>query len=336
MAKVYATWPFHMVQMGRETTPGTAVAATTVWRGPYGGPQDQRKREAAEEDIGLIMSAKRSYDTWLGVSLPIPDTKLTFEQVAHLFEGGIQTATPSGTNPTFTRVYKWPTDGSNPTAIKTYTLEAANSLALTDGKKIPFNWISEFTLSGKAGEAWTMGGTWQGQRFTALTAFTTSIAKPTVEVAKFPNSKLYIDASGGTIGTTQLTGVFMGFSIKVNTGIEWVPVGDGNLYPVAIKRGMPDVTYSLTLELEQDTGVSTVATERAAYESDAYRLMRVEILGTGTKKLWIDVSGRYTSVGQPSKEGETNTTVTFEGHADLSTVDDLFTTFTLINAVATM
>ncbi len=336
MAKVYATWPHHMVQMGRETTPGTAVAATTVWRGPYGGPQDDRNRESAEEDIGLLVPAKRSYDTWQGVSLPIPETKLTFEQVAHLFEGGIQTATPSGTNPTITRLYKWSTDGTAQPTIKTYTLEAANTLAIADGKKIPFSWVSDFTLSGKAKEAWAMGGTWQGQRFTPLSAFTSAVAKPTVEVARFASSKLYIDASGGTIGTTQLSGVFMGFSIKVNTGIEWVPVGDGNLYAIAIKRGRPDITYSLTLELEQDSSVSTVATERAAFEADSYRLMRVEILGTGTKNVMIDLAGRYTSVGAPSKEGETNTTVTFEGHADYSTTDDLFANFTVINAVATM
>lgn len=336
MAKVYATWPHHMVQMGRESTAGTAVAASTVWRGPYSGFQDDRKRESAEENIGLLVKAKLSYDTWLGAKIGFPETALTFEQVAHLFEAGIQTATPSGTAPSITRLYKWATDGTAQPAIKTYTMEAANTLAIVDGRKLPFCWVSDFTLSDKNGESWKMSGNWMAQRLVALSAFTTAIAKPAVEVAKFANTKLYIDGSGGTVGTTQLTGVLMGLSIKVNSGIEWVPVGDGNLYPVAIKRGMPSITYSLTLELEQDASTSTVATERAAYESDAYRLIRAEILGTGSKKITWDAAARYQSVGQPSKEGETNTTVTFEGEVEYSTVDDLFSSFTVINSVATM
>ena len=31
-----------MVQLGAETTPGTAVAATTIWRGPAAGSDDLR------------------------------------------------------------------------------------------------------------------------------------------------------------------------------------------------------------------------------------------------------------------------------------------------------
>lgn len=47
MASVYGTDPYNVVQLGRETTPGTPVAATIIWRGPFGAgrhadPQDQR------------------------------------------------------------------------------------------------------------------------------------------------------------------------------------------------------------------------------------------------------------------------------------------------------
>ena len=32
------------IQLGRETTPGTAVAATTIWRGVGGNLKDERRR----------------------------------------------------------------------------------------------------------------------------------------------------------------------------------------------------------------------------------------------------------------------------------------------------
>lgn len=336
MAKVYATYQHHMAQLGREATAGTAVAATTVWRGPYAGFQDTRNREVAEEDVGVLMSQKRSYDTWLGVKIPVSETKLTFEQVNHFFEGGIATVTPSGTSPTITRLYAWDTTGAAQPAIKTYTTELANTLALADGKKIPFCFVDEFTLSGKNGEAWTMGGSWMGQQLVALGTFTAAIAKPVVEVAQFAKTTLFIDPSGAAAGTTAKLGVLMGASIKVKTGIEYVPVGDGSLFYTAIKRGRPEVSFTLTLELEQDTGVSTVAVERAAFDTDAFRIIRLNVAGSGTHKLMIDLCGRYASVGQPSKEGQSNTTVTFEGMAEYNATDSLFAQFTTITSSAAL
>jgi hypothetical protein len=333
MPQVYAGWPYNMCQLGREVTPGTAVVATSVWRGLFGGPEDDRNREIVSEDVGILAPTTRVYDTALGVKIAMPATPLTYEQLPHILEAGVMTATPSGAGP-YTRAYLYSL-AQAPNAIKTYTLEMGNWLALADLKKIPYSYVTEFTLSGKAGEAWEMEATWQGQQLVTLATFTAAIALPAVKEAVFPNTKLYIDATGGTIGTTQVLGVLMAAKIKVKSGIVAVPVGDGNLFYSAIKYTRPEVTFVLTMELEQNTGVSRVATERAIYEAQGTRLIRLQCTQS-PRDLKIDIAGKYTKIGAYNKEGDGNTTVDFEGYADYSATDALYFTTTVINAIAAM
>ena len=58
-----------------------------------------------------------------------------------------------------------------------------------------------------------------------------------------------------------------------------VPVGDGARTCAAIKMTKPEATFSLTLELQQDTGVSLVAAERVFQRAKTQRLFRLEIDG---------------------------------------------------------
>ncbi len=225
---------------------------------------------------------------------------------------------------------------STPNAIKTYTLELGNQIATADLKKMAYAYVEEFTFTGKAGEAWEMEASWRGQQLATLAAFTTALTAPTVVDALFANTSLYIDATGGTIGTTQKSGVLMASEIKVKTGIVYVPVGDGNLYYTAIKYTRPEITFSLTLELEQDTGTSTVAAERAIYEAGTARLLRWSIAGVSSRSMVIDLAAKYTKVNGYENTNEGNTTVTLEGKADYSSTDALYMSIALTNKVASL
>jgi len=334
MAKIYAGWPYNLCQMGREAAAGTAVAATIVWRGPFGSPEDDRNRNIAEESIGLIAPTTRTYDTWLGAKLAMPETELTTQQVAHILEAGMMNATP-GAGPAYLRTYLYSLTAT-PNPIKTYTLELGNQISTADLKKLVYAYVEEFTLSGKNEEAWKMSASWRGQQMATLANFTAALSAPAVNEVMFANTLLYIDEPGGTIGTTQKLGVLMGASIKVKTGIAYVPVGDGGLFYTAVKYTRPEVTYTLTLELEQDTGVSTVAAERAKFEAGTGRLIRLKNTDAATRILQIDLSGKYTKIGGYDKQGDGNTTVTFEGRCDYSATDALFFTIALTNKLATL
>ncbi len=49
------------LQLGKETTPGTSVAATSVWRGAASFISDDRVVKIVEEQVGILGSTNRSY-----------------------------------------------------------------------------------------------------------------------------------------------------------------------------------------------------------------------------------------------------------------------------------
>lgn len=333
MARTYGTWPYNLMQIGPETTPGTAVAAVDILRGIFGGFDDDRQVETIEENIGELMPAERSRITSEGIVIPMPATALTYEQLPVLLEMGIQTATPSGSGP-YTRAYAFPTGGAVNT-IKTYTAEIGNRLVTDDLIKVPYCWMEEIEISGEAQGLWQMGGTIRGQRDVALVSFA-SASLPAVEEAVFANTEFYVDDSGDTIKTTQYTGILMGARINIKTGIMWVPAANGTLYPVRHKHGRPSATFTLTYELEDgDATTSFVAQERAAYKAQEIRLIQMNIPGSGDREIRIMMAAKYDKPGAYSNSDD-NTTVDFEGHAVYSSDDSLAFEIEVDNNLATL
>ena len=292
--------------------------------------EDGRERTIVDEQIGNFVSAERSYDSKLGAKWAQPSAPLTYEQVCHILEAGVKTATPSGTGP-YTRTYNYPYSGTTVNTIKTYTIEAGSATVSSDMYEAEYAFVEDFEFAGAYGEAWTMQSNWLARQMTQ-TSFTSALTAPTVNEALFNHCLLYIDASGGTIGTTQKSGVLTKASIKVKTGLMQVPVGDGQLYSVAHKWTKPEITFSITMELEDS---SIVATERGIYRSNGTRLIRLKNTASASLSFQIDLAGKYDSISDYENDNG-NTTVAFEGHGVASSTDSLALTFTVINSVAAL
>jgi hypothetical protein len=290
--------------------------------------EDTRERVIVEEMVGAFAKSERSYDGKIQAAWAQPSTPLTYEQVAHIFEAGIKTATPSGTGP-YVRAYTYPYTGTTVNTIKTYTIETGSATVAEDQYEAGYAFVESFELSGSFGEAWTMSSNWIARQMVQESR-TAALSLAAVNEALFPHTKLYIDASGGTIGTTQMSGVLMSASVNVTTGLMIVPVGDGNLYYAAHKWTQPDIQFSFTLELEDS---SVVADQRDSYRDDDVLLFRLNITD-GTRVLNLDWAGKYDTVGDYTNS-DGNTTVTFDGHAVASSTDSLTFAATLTNGVAT-
>lgn len=325
MANVYGAWPLNVCQIGKETTPGTPVAATTIWRGPFGGWNDDRQTETVEEDVGTYGNSGRVVDTLLGIKIPAAEGVAHFEQIPYWLEGCAGAATPSGAGP-YTYDYSAP-DGDTPPTLVTRTLRVGNKQVTTDVGIFSYCLPMEWKISGKQRELWKTSGTWMSPKRESSGTFTGSLSLPAWEPMQFGKTLLYIDASGGTIGTTQKTGVLMGFSLNYNPQIEWVPVGDGNLYASAYKIGKPLLTFTLDLELQENSGASVVAAERAIFESKAFRLIRLKTTGANSRAMTIDLCAQYTNVSEYKKEGQNNTVVSFEGEAKYNATDAFIADF---------
>jgi hypothetical protein len=326
----YGAFQHGKIAMGRETVAGTGVAASTIWRGQFASIEDARERTIVEEQVGLLINAERVYDASTMAKLAMPATPLTFEQFPHILEAGVGTVSPSGANP-YTYTYAMPT-GNTVNTIKTYTIEAYNAVATADYREMDYSFVEEFTMEAKAGEAWMMSANWVGHGPKTGTATVLSTLLP-VEEAQLMKTKLYIDASGGAVGTTQKTGVLMGASVKVKTGLVPVPVGDGNIYFTATKFVKPEVTFSLTMELESTSHVNA---ERTAYEAGSVRLIQLTCDGSSASRIMLlKFAGKYDKFdGYNNSNG--NTTVTMSGHAVYSSADALFWSCAITNATATL
>lgn len=325
----YGSYPLNKIQLGRETTRGTPVAATVLWRGQFSMLEDMTEKKEVAENIGQITIPERMYTSSVGARLVMPPSSMTFEHLPHILEASIKTATPSGAGP-YVRVYNFPTDNTTNT-FKTYTIEAGNVNVPADQHEMAYAYVDEAEFSGRIKETWMMGATWLGRQMSVAT-MTSSLAIPTVTDALFNKTKLYIDAAGGTIGTTQKTGVLVAARIRVKPGILQVPVGDGQLYFHSLKPGRPSVDFSITIELED---ASVLVTERLAWVNNTGRLIRLLIDESANNKIQFDMAARYDKVGNyESSEG--NTLVTLDGHAVLDTTASLFFTTTVTNGTATM
>ena len=324
----YGTFTYNKVQFGREATPGTAVASTTIWRGKAAMIEDDRDVKVSEEEVGILVPAERSYIASVIGHMNFPQTELTYEQLPHILEAGIHTVAPTGAGP-YVYAYVFPTDTTQP-AIKTYTIEAGNTLVAADQHEMAYSFVEEFELTGQTREAWKVSSNWHGRQATqaAMTALTTLQA---VEEVQFQNTAFYIDASGGTIGTTLKSGILLSARLRYRTGLVPLFTADGQLYFNTYKRTRPALDFSIKMELESG---SVVATERAIFKSQGRRLFRLSI-PSDTKNLVIDFAGKYDSISDYENDDD-NTVVTFNGHAVYSQTDALFAKLTVTNSLATL
>ena len=325
----YGPFSSNKIQIGREdVTAGTPAAADIVWRGPAADIEDTSTIQAVDENVGLLVPTGRTYVPQLSAALSIPDTEATFEHLPHIMEAGIGTVSGVGSAGAYAYTYAPGVSAAN--TITTYTLESGNVIA-GDGNEMEYGFVESFTLSGKVGEAWKVSSNWRGRQKT-VEALTGSLSLTALEEILFGNTSVFIDAAGGTIGSTQKAGVLLEASVTVNTGIMPVFTADGALTFTAHKITPPSLDFTLTMEVES-SGI--VAAERVFLRSQVHRLIRLSATGTGSKALAIDFAGKYTSVGG-YQNSNGNTTVQLSGSASYLSPVPLFFSIVITNALATL
>lgn len=279
-------------QLGREVTAGTPVAATSVWRG-IGRFEDQLKLVQAKENIGYLSGTDRAYIPELGGKYSMEAVEATFEQLPHILDAGIMVATgvKDGPGTDYIYTYNFPTT-AQPT-IKTYTIEDGDD---SGAEEMEYSFVSEFTLAGKARDAWMVSAEWQGRQLTPTT-YTGALSVATVEEPLFSKTKLYIEAIGGTWGTTLKSNTLLEATLKYKTGLVPVFTGDGALYFSFHKCIGPEVTLDITFEHD-----ATAIAEKVNWRAKTPRLIQLKCEGAapatpGTtytvKTMIINLAGKW-------------------------------------------
>jgi hypothetical protein len=247
------------IQFGKESAAGTPVPATMIWRGK-GLLHDGRVLKEVDEQLGYLPPTDgRIYVPHLGGRLDLDPIEATYEELPYLLTMGLA--------PLFTGVqdgagtdYLYQYDGATTAQLvpTPYTVEAGDNI---QAYEMEYCFCSDFKISGAAMEAWMMSGTLLGRQLTKA-SFTGALVPQAVREMLFQHSKLYIDASGGSIGSTQITGSFKGFEIGGPTGFKEYYTGEGAKTFTGVKQGKPDWRGILTMEHDAN-GVAQIDAAKA-------------------------------------------------------------------------
>lgn len=326
-------YPLRLAQIGLESTAGTAVAATAKLVG----------------DITYTPEIEREFEEFpRGVRAPVTgggfalqhgsmfeyDGNLTFEEAVYIGLLGLQNdAAPTGTGP-----YVWTMQPvlTGATTVKTATIE----FVVDDGstkhheREAAYCFMTEFEISASASEAtkckWTLEG-----RADGTSTVTTSLAPLTGRTVVPANLwTIYIDAAGGTLGSTQKTQTLREFSLKVNTGLtrDFTLDARTTLDHTGINSGMITGDFELTMEHN-----ANAATEIAAWRSGGVRLVRLKadngVASTGNKVVQIDLAMKYTDPPEFSQEDGIEI-VTMKGSLEYDSTETLVCDLIITNGLS--
>lgn len=283
------------IQLGQESTAGTAVAATTRWRG-LGALSDNREIVMPEEFIGIIGGGDRSYIPKLEGAATFDSTDATFEQLSHLLNAGVAkdvAGTADGVGSGYIYTHAIPYNAAPD--IQTYTIRAGDN---QQAEIMEYCFVTSLSLSANAGEALMMGAEWMGRQVQDST-FTGSVAVPSVETILASKATMYIDDTDGAYGTTAVSSTLLGMTLDLSNTVMPKYTMDGQLYFGFHYAGNREITGSLRFEHN-----SSATTERGNFRTQTPRLLRLEFEGSaltteGTayanKTLIIDLPIKYTS-----------------------------------------
>jgi hypothetical protein len=302
------------VQMGFESTPGTPVAATWIWRGVAGHIDSQPVIREVMEQVGLIGGTDRTVLTANLAVLELPETDATYEQLPVLFAsgfGGAKTGVADGSGSSgYKYLTTFPTTAGPTMTGKFLTVETGDDV---QAEELEYGHVVSINLKGTGGDVVLVTATLHGRKGTETT-FTGALSLSTVEEIVFGKGRLYLDAIGGTIGTTQVSEQLLAFDITFNATWEKKYTFDGSLdwtFPHYVTH---EITGSLTFEHDSTDIVGTVS-EKTNWKNQTARLMRLQILGaalatagsgtsfSGFKGLRIDLPIKWTKF---EKVGEQN------------------------------
>ena len=275
--------PATAIQIGAETTRGTAVAATRRIVTPAATYRRQETFEHFEEDLdGLLSGSSRDpLNTRNGTELELGGMPLDFEQILIPLLSGIKGGVIS-TDPGTGEARLWtflPSVTADPVP-DTFTVEFEES-DFTTGQEMeaPYAFTTELEITG--GDEGTPELRWvMTARKTIDSTKTASIALPDLTEAANARWAVYIDDSWATLGTTRIAGQIYGFTWSLS---DFLRPGyyldnrtdlDFSQYEYGRRR------VELTLDVVHDTAATgLVPLEEADKAAGNTRFVRVEVTG---------------------------------------------------------
>ncbi|KKT30763.1 MAG: hypothetical protein UW18_C0011G0024 [Microgenomates group bacterium GW2011_GWF1_44_10] len=326
------------IQWGTEVSSaiGTKVAATSIVRG-VGVFEDDDVHNRHVEDVNLINGTTDSYVARRGGKLSMDFDPISFEQITDVLQCGIVEATASVDGAGTGQIWVYPFPTASSPSVSGKSLEFGDDAG---AEVMDYSIAQSITLTGSPQSQYTCNVNWYGrkqdpQAFTALTSSSIPVVNPML----FGKTKLYIDAIGGTIGSTLIDCTVLGLTLNIDFGLtpKWCARGSLEFGSIVRTAFVP----RLTMSLEYNT---TSIAEKVFFRAGTARKIRLTIEGAsvataGTtytyKTFNLDLAGYFERVSGVG-ELDGNNTIDFEFVGAYSDTAGIFGEIIVVNELATI
>lgn len=330
---------YRQAQIGKETTAGSAVTPTYVMLdGKMSGFKENRTIRMPQEDNGLLARNSRAYTAAVQATGSW-DAEVSYEDIMIWLAGGIKGGvSPTTASSVSTWVYT--PSMSAPNAPTTYTIIYGDNV---EAEKANYVVPTELNISGAIDEPWKLKASLVGQTISSPASF--AAISPTApgsspEIALMNKSKIYIDAYGGTVGTTQLTGTLISFDWKLTTGFVPDKTADNALgfTKIVQDKSTRKLTLDLVAEFQKtDTSDKGILNEKSHWKNNVPRIIRIETIGSAVgasnKAIKLDTYVLYTDVSA-LEERNGISTVRIQAEAAYNSTATTDMKVTVINGVS--
>lgn len=241
------------LQVGPETTKGTAVSAAKILVGLDGQIKDTSNLDERQLTYyqGLMTGATTAPIFLTDTAEVALTGDLTFENAPYIFSAGWKSISPvTGAG---SAVWAFPPPTTSLNSPKTFTIQTGDD---TEQLKATYGFIDSFEIQGKSNEVLTTKGKFLGRSVSAaVTGFDTATALGATQIP-FNLCRLYVDTTGTAFGTTAVTGTLREYTLKVDPGFHFKNFSDGTLAPTSDGQDRPKVTLDVVVEYNSSaTGI---------------------------------------------------------------------------------
>lgn len=313
------------LQWGLEATAGTATTSPVRAMGLTGVTWHENNNVDMPVELRASMAQHHRGDILSKQADIAVEGYLSFQDAPFLFAAAVKAGTAgvsdSGSaNPAY--LYTYDPTLSAPDDPSTFTFEVGDD---TQAYETAYGFATNLEISAAIKE-WTRFTTDLVGRVLSATTFTSSSNRE-CEYAKGQNWAIYVDATGGTVGTTQYSGCITGFTWRLPESYMPHHCLDGNLYfsrheqtPLA-----PELTFTVELD------ALAISSLRAAHTNGTRQLIRLKNVGSqihvstpaATANHYIQIDGAYRitdwgPVGGADNDGVQTVQVTCIGEYDVT------------------
>lgn len=325
-------------QAGLESTRGTSVAAT---RKIYAviEPSFEKPLAFFQDTSGTYSARRRKAYGRERVAFTATDLA-TFEDLAWWFQlaikGGVTGVSDGNSTPGYTYTFE-PTESSDD--LKSMTLEFGESGNVYEADQVMVNsWTLRGDPDSDSEPAYMLECEMIGRTLTT-SSYTGSITDRVTEPITARGTKLYVDTAFGSLGSTQLTGHLINWSITGNNNLHFKAFAENETSMAANKVGRGERTYDFefTMEFDSDTTAGGFKDYRDGDEL-FFRLVRegttIDSVAATKKKLQIDMAGFPSSISFGDRDGNMTITVGVNCAYNADLAYDLKAT--IVNALQTL